>query len=358
MSESTTISRYFSIRRVVLPILLGLMIAAYFIWKDFDADAIKEISWSRGALLWLIASIFMMVLRDLGYMIRLRILSDKKLNWRQCFEIALLWEFASAISPSAIGGTAVAVVIMAQEKIQTGLTTAIVLITAFLDELFYIIMVPIMVLLVGVDRLFPALEGEAISIYISDDNLRFFFWVGYAVLFAWTFFLAFTILIKPSLTKRIILLFYRLPWLRSRRQKGEQLTEDLLSASKEFGRKRKTFWIKAFAATLLSWSARFIMLNCLLMAFSGFDDHFLAYARQLVMWVILLVAITPGASGIAEGIFPVFMKEFLPGKQIARLVAIVWRMISYYPYLVIGFVILPLWLNRVQKSKSKRLNTD
>jgi hypothetical protein len=70
-------------------------------------------------------------------MLRLRILSDKKLSWRQSLEISLLWEFASAISPSVIGGTAVALVIMAQEKLETGRTTAIVLITSFLDEVFF-----------------------------------------------------------------------------------------------------------------------------------------------------------------------------------------------------------------------------
>jgi len=353
MSERKSISYYFSGRRVVLPVLIGLAIASYFIWKDFDIDAIREVEWRKGALMWLFASILMMALRDVGYIIRLRILSSGELSWRQCFEIAFLWEFASAISPSAIGGTAVAVVIMAQEKIKTGLTTAIVLVTAFLDELFYIIMVPLMLLLVGSQALFPSLEEESFSYLLDVSNLKYFFWLGYFVLFLWTLFLAMTILIKPEITKRIILFIYKLPGLRSRRSKGLQLADDIILASKEFRIKNMRFWLKAFGATFLSWTARFLMLNCLLMAFSGFDDHLLAYGRQLVMWVILLVAVTPGASGIAEGVFPVFMKEFLPGRQIARLVAIVWRMISYYPYLLIGFVILPLWLSRVQKSKTK-----
>ena len=91
-------------------------------------------------------------------MLRLRVLSEKELSWRQCFEISMLWEFSSAISPSAVGGTAVALVIMAQEKIKTGRTTAIVLITSLLDEIFFITMVPIVFFVIGFSNAFPAIE--------------------------------------------------------------------------------------------------------------------------------------------------------------------------------------------------------
>lgn len=351
MSTRSPVLKYFSGRRVLIPILLGLGVAGYLIWSDYDPEAVKQIDWRQGAMWWVLASVGMMLLRDVGYIIRLRILSRSLLSWRQCFEIAFLWEFASAISPSAIGGTAVAVVIMAQENIRTGLTTAIVLITAFLDELFYIIMVPIMLMIIGRESLFPQDDGS-VDYMFSVDNLSTFFWMGYGILFAWTIFLAVAILFKPNWTQSFIRAIFRLPYLRRRQERGNKLADDLHLASLEFGKMKFAFWLKAFGATFLSWSARFLMLNCLLMAFSGFEEHFLAYGRQLVMWVIMLVAFTPGASGIAESIFPFFMKEFLPGRAIARIVAIVWRMISYYPYLIIGFVILPLWLKRTQDQET------
>ena len=50
----------------------------------------------------------MMALRDIGYMLRLRILAEKGLSWKKCFNIIMLWEFASTILPSAVGGTTVA----------------------------------------------------------------------------------------------------------------------------------------------------------------------------------------------------------------------------------------------------------
>ncbi|HCT71060.1 MAG TPA: hypothetical protein DF409_08540 [Bacteroidales bacterium] len=75
----------------------------------------------------------------------------------------------------------------------------------------------------------------------------------------------------------------------------------------------------------------------------------LIYARQLMMWVIMLVSPTPGGSGIAEYFFPVFLREFIkgPAGDLTTLVALSWRLLSYYPYLIIGAIVLPLWLRRV-----------
>ncbi|MCB9246641.1 MAG: flippase-like domain-containing protein [Flavobacteriales bacterium] len=349
-ASSAQISRLFSGRRIFIPIVIGVGIAIYFIWRDFDYEAILSVKWRKNALIWLIGAFLMIVLRDFGYILRLRILSERKLSWRQCFEIALLWEFASAISPGAIGGTAVAFLIMAQEKMKAGLTTAIVIVTAFLDELFYIIMVPLLLILIGGERLIPDITGAHVNSVLSTNNLLGLFWVAYGVLALWTLFLFIALFYRPVIIKRLIMLIFRLPVLRKKKTSGQNLGRDLVLASKEFRGKTKVFWVNAFMATFLSWTARFMVLNSLLMAFAGFNEHILAYGRQLVMWVILLLPVTPGASGIAEGIFPVFIGEFLPDIHISRILALVWRMLSYYPYILIGIIILPLWLKRV-KSK-------
>jgi glycosyltransferase 2 family protein len=349
MTSKVDLSKYFSFKRIIFPLILGLAIAAYFLSKDgFYQDELKEIDWGRHSLIWLIASITMMIIRDLGYILRLRILSSKELNWRQCFEIIVLWEFASAVSPGAIGGTAAAMVIMAQEKVKTGMTTAIVLTTSFLDELFYIIMVPIIFLLVGGDSLFPEFQNASFKLIINTTNLKVLFYGGYIFLFVWTVFLAFALFIKPQISRRIIVGVLSFRPLRKFRRKGAQLSHDLIASSVELKSKGMGFWYRAFGATFLSWTARFLMVNCLIMAFADVDDHMIIYGRQLIMWVILLIAITPGGAGVAEVLFPAFLGKFLPSAQIARMVAILWRLISYYPYIVIGGVVLPFWARRVQ----------
>ncbi|MCB0410779.1 MAG: flippase-like domain-containing protein, partial [Flavobacteriales bacterium] len=82
------------------------------------------------------------------------------------------------------------------------------------------------------------------------------------------------------------------------------------------------------------------------LAFTGVSDHFLIYGRQLVMWVIMLISPTPGGAGIAEFAFNGFLKEFIP-IGLAGLLVVLWRLISYYPYLLIGSFVLPKWMKRV-----------
>jgi len=78
-------------------------------------------------------------------------------------------------------------------------------------------------------------------------------------------------------------------------------------------------------------------------------DHFLIYGRQLSMWIILLISPTPGGRGIAEFIFSDFLGEFIPNDSWFTPLAVFWRLISYYPYLIIGVIILPIWLRKVFK---------
>lgn len=358
-AKKIDITQYFKGRRVILPVIIGLVVTLVIIFWNFDeseSKAYKQINWTIYSTIWIGISILMMVLRDLGYMIRLRVLSDNELSWRQAFEISMLWEFSSAISPSAIGGTAVALVIMAQEKIKTGKTTAIVLITSLLDEVFFITMVPIIFVLIGFQNAFPVLGGiSSVNQLLNTGNLKFFFWTGYVILFSWTLLLIFALLLKPNLTKRILLSIFSIRFLKRWRWSAREWAKDLEIAALTFKGKGKRFWVKAYGATFLSWSARYLMVNSLMLAFGPVSDHLMVYGRQLVMWVILLVAVTPGGSGVAEIIFPAFLGEFLPQKEIAGGVAFVWRFLSYYPYIIIGSIVFPIWLRRIRKQKEEQI---
>ena len=59
----------------------------------------------------------------------------------------------------------------------------------------------------------------------------------------------------------------------------------------------------------------------------------------------MLVSPTPGGSGFAEYAFHGFLGYLIPaGTGIAM--AFIWRLISYYSYLIIGVFILPKWIKK------------
>lgn len=339
-------TKEFRIRKVLIPIVLGLAVTFYFMYEEFDAAAYNAIDWSLRAFFWLFMCLVMMAIRDLGYMIRIRILTENKLSWRRSFDVIMLWELASALSPSVVGGSGVAMFILNREKIPLGKSTAIVLVTALLDELFYIIMVPICILLAGWQNLFPIeLEQSPFGIAMGIKGL---FFTGYIFIFALTFIISVSVFVNPGAFRKVLIRIFSLPILRRWRNKVAEVGDEVVITSQELKGKNLNFWAKCFGATFLSWTARFMVINCLILAFVASADHFIIYARQMVMWVIMLISPTPGSSGVAEMVFEGFLKEFtmpnLTGFQ-----AFLWRLFSYYPYLIIGVILFPRWLRRALK---------
>jgi uncharacterized protein (TIRG00374 family) len=290
-----------------------------------------------------------MIGRDLGYMIRIRILSEKDLTWRQAFRIIMLWEFTSAITPSTVGGTAVAVIFLNKEGISIGRSTAIVLATSFLDELYFVIMFPAILLFVGTDILFTtSLEGTG---YAMLNNLIYFAVIGYGVILAWVLFVGYGLFINPNGIRKTIIWIFRLPLLRRWLKSAEKAGDDIVSSSTELKKQGYVFWGKALTATFLSWTSRYCVANAILVAFFAVNDHFLIFARQLVTWIMMIISPTPGGSGFAEIILSRYISDAIPGdpvnvKSLALAMAIIWRIISYYPYLIIGASIVPGWIER------------
>lgn len=67
-------------------------------------------------------------------------------------------------------------------------------------------------------------------------------------------------------------------------------------------------------------------------------------ARQFVIWVVLMVSPTPGGSGLSEWLFSEYYGDLVPTMGLALVLAVFWRVISYYVYLIIGAIIVPGWL--------------
>lgn len=349
--RSHPIRQLLSPGKILIPIAIGLALVAYFLFRDFTAqkEALLAIEWTWKSSLWFAAALLMVALRDLGYMIRIRILTDKELSWRQSFDVIMLWEFASSITPSVVGGSSIAIFIINREKIHLGRSTAVVMITAFLDELFYVLMVPLLLIVVGWSELFPvSMQKQFFGITLGAREI---FIVGYAFILLLITLIWLAIFRHPNAAKRVIVGVFSLPFLKKWRKGAIETGNDLITTSKELSIKPRKFWLNAFVATFLSWTARFWVVNFLILSFSladlSFVDHLMIYARQLVMWVILLISPTPGGSGIAEVAFSGFLREFILPSGLAISIGVIWRLISYYPYLMMGAIILPRWIQRV-----------
>ena len=352
--ETTDTKRYNKLKKnlnpskIIIPIILGLGVAAWLMFNNISVNTFSFFEWSFTTLFWIFISFVMMAIRDISYMWRIRILTNKKISWRNSFDVIMLWEFSSAVSPSVVGGTGPAIYFLYKEGLNMGKSTAVVLTAIFFDELFFVVMVPIVVLVFG-DKAFPIDDASIFS------QFQLYFWLAYSAIAAYTLLLFYALFINPYTIKKLLSYLFLLPFLKRWRLGARKLSNQLVITSNEFKDRSLDFWVKSFMATIFSWTARYWVINFIFLAFFfehiGWAEHFLIYARQLTMWIILLISPTPGGSGIAEFIFSDFLGDIIPNLEWAIPLAVIWRLISYYPYLFIGAIVLPNWLRKVFKKK-------
>lgn len=333
--------------KALFPVLIGLGVVAFIFYREFRPEALSFVAWTPMVFFWFIVALLFMIGRDLGYLWRIRILSDGRLNFWQALRIIMLWEFTSAITPSAIGGTSVAILYVNKEGLSVGRSSAVVMATSFLDELYFLLMFPILLAVVGFSKLF-SLGCETFS---WTSSLFLFAALGYCIKAAYVGVLSYGFFVNPRGLKWLLLKIFKLPILRRWKYGAHQAGSEIIQTSKEFRKKPFSYWAKAFLATFLSWTSRYWVVNAILLAFFAVNDHFLIFARQLVMWIMMLVSPTPGGSGFAEYVFSRYLGDFIPVAPenlgaVAIVLALIWRLATYYPYLLVGVFLVPKWMRK------------
>ncbi len=341
-------------RRIILPIVTGLGIVFYMLYKEFDIDSFKAFNLTWTSVFWIFIAFLCMAARDIGYVIRIKILSENRLSWLQAIRIIVLWEFTSSITPSAVGGTSLAILFVNKEGIKVGRSSAIVMATSFLDELYFILMFPAILIFMNPHKLWT-LTGTSENI---QSGLMWIAFIGYGIKLIYFIVLSYGLFKNPRGLKWLIMKFFKLHILRKWRHDANEAGTDIIRNSAELKKMPGSFWVKTFGATFISWTARYWVVNALLTAFnrSGYSmgEHFLIFARQLVMWIMMLITPTPGGSGFAEYIFSKYLGDFLPFAGVAVAMAFLWRLISYYPYLFIGAFFVPKWVTKHFVNKAKK----
>jgi uncharacterized protein (TIRG00374 family) len=351
------------LRRILLPVVIGLAIVVWLILKDVNINVLKEIVFTWKSAIWLLVAVALVIARTLGYMVRIRILTRNSLNWKQSFRVIMLWEFTSAITPSTIGGTGFAIIFLNKEGISVGRSTAVVLATSFLDELYFVIMLPLLLLFIGGNAIFTtSLQGTGIGLL---NNLVLFAIIGYTIIFLWVVFVGYGLFINPAAIKKLIVNLFRLPLIRRWKDAAAKAGNDLIESSIELKKETSSFWIKSFISTVISWTARYWIINVILLAFFSVSDLFLIFARELVLWIMMIVSPTPGGSGFAEVILGRYISDLIPvdtvhAGGVALAMTLIWRIVSYYPFLIAGGMIVPGWIqkNFVKPKKKKPISIN
>lgn len=334
--------------RIILPIILGLGVVAYLLWRQLDANpnSFDQINWTYTTFAWIFAAIFLLVLRHLAFSIRMYILSQGHFSLRKCIELIFIFEFSLSVTPTTLGGSAVSLFVMTQEKLSAARTATIVIYKVVLDTIFFIGTLPLLYLLSGSQMIRPGMA----DFWDLDWRARIFYF-SYVAMAAYGTFFFYGLFINPLLIKKVLTGFTSLPFLNRWREGAERLGSEIVLASKEMQGIGWRQHMLAFLMTLIAWTCKFFLISCLIYGIGGtpmsFIRELLLYSRLESMFVIMAFSPSPGGAGFAEATFYPFLMDFIPNKGIAIVIAFIWRLMSYYAYLAAGAIIVPNWIRKV-----------
>lgn len=317
-----------------LAVIPGLAVIVWMFWQSGGWTTLSCMRPSAWLIVGLLLAVVCFVLQNVSMSYRYHLLSGGQLRMWSALRVNILCEFASAVTPSAVGGSSFNFVFIRREGLSWGRSTFITLMSLFFDELFLVTSSLLVFILLPEHLLF----GNLLHV---RGGVRVLFMAVLAGLALWTAVLFLGIFVRPRAVPELFQPLFQIPFLRRRRRCFLRFAADLVSASREACRYGAGYWLKVFCNTLLSWCLRYGVAVCILFAFGARHGLWIAYAQQWVAWIVMSIMPTPGGSGFSEWLFQEYYTGYLPMPAIAVIAALAWRIIFYYSYLIAGVLCLP-----------------
>lgn len=332
--------------RAIVPVVIGLGVTAWLLWDDIAAGDYSRLQWSGRMTVGVLLALLFAFGRDFGLAWRFRTIARPLLDWKHAFRVDLMCAFTSAITPSAVGGSAFAIFYLNREGLDVGHATTMTLTTLFLDEMFFVVFCPIIMLLIPTETLFGNAAGVTDSF---GYGVQVVFWLVYAGIVIWAAILFMGIIAKPRPVSMMLKKLAMLRILRRWRRNIFSTADNMMTASHQLRHRGTSWWLNVFGATTVSWFSRYLVVNALFWGFVPEASALLVFGRQFVVWVLLMVSPTPGGSGVSEWLFTSYYGDIIPSTGIVLLIAIAWRIITFYTYLTAGSILLPSYFKTKQK---------
>lgn len=339
--------------RTVLPLALGIGVGIWLFKKDVDVNTLCSIVLDGRTVVGILMALLFVIGRDFGLAWRFHTIADGDLTWKRAVRTDLMCAFTSAITPSVVGGSALAIFYLNREGISLGRATTLTLTTLFLDELFFVLFCPLIVLLVPFDDLFGDMASPDAGDNVLFAGVKIVFWLVYAGIVVWTAILFLAIIARPQGVQSLLKRISRWKPMQRFSCRIMSMADNMAATSAWVKGRSLKWWAQVFGGTVLSWFSRYFVVNALFWTFVPGVSGLLVFARQFVVWVVLMVSPTPGGSGISEWLFANYYGDMIGNLGIATVMALIWRVFSYYIYLIAGCVLLPAYFG--EKSKKKKI---
>ena len=328
-----------SVRNIVVSLLLSALVLIGVGYVTFDASAFRRLI--QHLRPWLLVAAVGMAFARIGLGgWRLSQVSQGRLNLRSGTRGQLAWDFFSSVTPSVVGGGPVAAFFVARdEDLAVGESAALIFFCVLLDQLWFLVAIPLLVLASFTIELLPDAAG-AVGLW---GLLAYF-----SGLLAWSAVYAYATLVRPRLLVEITDWCFRWRYLRRFRASVMQEMRSYFRRARHLGTQSISFYAYGFFLTALAWLARYALV--FLVVRSVHDaEALLLFARSAAMMLVGLIMPTPGGSGGLEGLYALFIGPLMPSALVAPTL-LTWRLLGYYLFIALGAYLFLHQLHQLRTS--------
>ncbi|WP_246043118.1 lysylphosphatidylglycerol synthase transmembrane domain-containing protein [Fodinibius saliphilus] len=330
----TNPNKYFSKKYLFISIGLSIATMAFLIYLTYTPGVLEHLKLKR--MPGIVIAIIVSFMRLWFSAAKIRALSENSLSWLASFRVMLSWDFTSSITPSTIGGAPMATYAMTKEGFNVGQSTAIILYSVLLDQLWFALAVPILLISGLFFEVVPNNTGMVGHVSMA---------MLYIGLLSYAGLMAYGVLKNPNAIKKVVNFLFKLPFLRRWREQVSKETDNLVEYSHELRKKPTSFLLKTFFLSTMSWLCRIALPTIVVLSLLP-ADVILSTLRSLAMNLAFLIMPTPGGSGGVEGLFAIFQGPLIDRKAFIGLAVFAWRIISYYITVGLGMMATTWYINR------------
>lgn len=347
-----------SLKGLILPLSLGIGVLLIIAWYTWDDGAFSKFvgavnPWIMGGAL------AMTLLRVIFGGWRISFISRHSLGFKAGIRCQLMWDFASNISPSLVGGAPLTAYYISRESRVTSMETkpsrkgpiaigdasAVMSYVMLLDQVWFALSVPVILVASYTMDVIPPSAGR---LGLWAAMIYFVGLMGYAGVFAYA------TLFRPELLSKLASGLFRLPFLKRFRGGVLGEMEQFAARASVLRRQKSDFFLRGVALTAGTWLARYGLAVFVIWSFVPDVDTLLLIMRSVAMTISSLVMPTPGGAGGIEGLYALFFGDLLPDAALMVPSLLTWRILGYYVFLVFGVAISTRHLQRT----SSRSNGD
>lgn len=319
------------VNRLFVIVSLGIIGNLLFSLYTTDQNTLLQLSsFSVG---YLCLAVVFAILPWFGHCIRLLVWSrflGHRLRFMEVFRMAVATDIGAAITPSAVGGQPIKFGMLVERGLRPSAAGTLIALSAFEDMLFFIIAIPIALLLSNSG------ENPFLQQIITQFSTH------------WQTIIA--------LIMGIFLCSQLFKWWQKRNHKAPK-TKSSVKQQLTFKEKFKKTWRemgehfflirtkgkKQFVISMLAlssqWFCRFSVVVCLVYALGLPINPLDIYLTQWLVVLAMTFTPTPGGSGGAEASFYYVFAHLIPETLLGVIIA-GWRFLTYYMIMLLAVAIL------------------